>query len=89
MQFVKTSLQFFQATLLAGLVLGASSALAASQCRGIQQDACTAAAECVWVNGYMRKDGRSVSSHCKSKGVKTAASRSDANAQKLSTTKNP
>ena len=48
-------------------LLGPVSVSAASACKGIQQDACASRGECVWVDSYVRKDGRSVSAHCKSR----------------------
>lgn len=60
-----------KATTAAGFVLGlcalASAASAASPCKGLAQDLCAADAQCAWVEGYMRKDGRSVAAHCKLK----------------------
>jgi hypothetical protein len=78
MNLVKSPLSFCHAALLAGMVLAVSSVSAASQCQGIQQDQCAAQADCTWVNGYVRKDGRSVSSHCKAKGGKKSAGQADA-----------
>lgn len=89
MHIFKTSLHVFLTALLAGVVLSTSLASAASQCKGIQQDACAATAECVWVNGYVRKDGRSVNSHCKSKGGKKTAHRASGNALNLSAADKP
>ncbi len=57
-----------QVALFAGLVLASSLTSAASQCKGMQQNACVSDGECVWVQSYTRKDGRSVASHCKLKG---------------------
>jgi len=57
----------FGAALFAAALLASVTASAASQCKGMQQDSCMASAKCIWVNGYERKDGRSVSSHCKTR----------------------
>ncbi|MGB5452899.1 MAG: hypothetical protein WBM71_20010 [Sedimenticolaceae bacterium] len=84
MHFIKNSLHCFHAALLAGMVLGVPSASAASQCQGIAQDQCASQAACTWVNGYVRKDGRSVSSHCKARGGKKSANQADADALKAS-----
>ena len=50
-----------------------TSALAASPCKGMAQPVCQADAQCAWVDGYTRKDGRAVASHCKRKPVKQSA----------------
>lgn len=73
----------FHLALLAGLVLAASTASAASQCKGMQESSCMAAAECIWVNGYTRKDGRSVASHCKLKGGKRSEPQARADSVRL------
>lgn len=86
MHFIKTSLRICQAALFAGMVLSVSSASAASQCKGVQQDQCASQADCTWVNGYVRKDGRSVSSHCKAKSGKKSADQADADALKAGVT---
>jgi hypothetical protein len=82
MHFIKTSLRCFQVTLFAAVV--SASASAASQCKGMEQDACGAMAECAWVNAYVRKDGRSVSGHCKKKARGKPADQAASGAIKLS-----
>ena len=72
MHQTKTSLNHPCLALFAGLALLSSTVPAASQCQGMPHDACAATDECAWVQGYVRKDGRSVSSHCKSRGGKKA-----------------
>ena len=84
MHSIKTSLRCFQLALLAAAALAAVPASAASQCKGAQQDACGAMAECTWVNGYVRKDGRSVSSHCKKKARGKPADQAASGAVRLS-----
>jgi len=84
MHFIKTSLRCFQVTLLAAVALASVPASAASQCKGVQQDACGAMAECSWVNGYVRKDGRSVSSHCKKKARGKSADQAASGSVRLS-----
>ena len=71
MQFIKTFLacSFVAVAALSGPV----PVSAASACKGIQQDACTSRGECVWVDGYVRKDGRSVSAHCKTRSRGSSA----------------
>jgi hypothetical protein len=73
----------FHAAFLAGLVLVAPTVMAASQCKGVSQDACAASAECTWVEGYTRKDGRTVSSHCKLRSGKKAAKAAESGSPKL------
>ncbi|QGU31989.1 hypothetical protein [Thermochromatium tepidum] len=38
---------------------------AASECKGLDPDACAANPNCRWMEGYTRKDGVQVSSHCR------------------------
>ena len=73
-------------TLLVGASLAPVAGTAASRCNAMQQDACTGAAECVWVDGYTRKDGRSVSSHCKTKSTRKSDPQASSGALKLSKT---
>ena len=61
--------------LLLAALLGVGNVSAASACRGMQQDACAAKQACLWVDGYVRKDGRSVSAHCKTRSRAGSASR--------------
>ena len=87
MHVINTSLRCLQVALLTGSVLASTSVLAASQCKGVQQDACLANAECAWVNGYVRKDGRSVASHCKTKARRKSPDQASSGALKLSRVK--
>ena len=48
----------------AGLVL-VSSATAASPCKGLSESTCLSDDSCRWIAGYVRKDGREVSAHCR------------------------
>lgn len=48
--------------------------LAASACKGLEKRACEAKDSCYWVDGYTRKDGVKVSSHCRSAPKKKPAS---------------
>ena len=73
-------------TLLVGALLAPAAGTAASRCNAMQQDACTGAAECVWVDGYTRKDGRSVASHCKTKSTRKSDPQVSSGALKLSKT---
>ena len=49
------------------LALGSGAALAESACKGLEQGACEKAAECIWVGGYEKKDGKQVSGYCRTK----------------------
>jgi hypothetical protein len=53
------------ATTLPLLVLTWQPALGASECKGLAQDVCTTNEQCRWMEGYTRKDGVQVSSHCR------------------------
>ncbi len=69
----------------AAVLLGLSfTAGAASQCKGIEQNACSASSECTWVDSYERKDGRTVAAHCKSKPSRKSVSKAPAEAAKES-----
>lgn len=60
----------------AGLFAHVSIASAASHCKGMAENACSTDSQCTWVAEYTRKDGRTVSSHCKLRRGKQSA-RSD------------
>ena len=47
------------------LALTWQPALAASECKGLAQDVCVTNENCRWMDGYTRKDGIQVSSHCR------------------------
>ena len=47
------------------LALTWQPALAASECKGLAQDVCVTNGNCRWMEGYTRKDGIHVSSHCR------------------------
>ncbi len=80
----KTSRFQVQLALFAGLVLASSLTSAASQCKGMQQNACLSDGECVWVQSYTRKDGRPVASHCKLKGGRKTEQSAKTDGVKLS-----
>ncbi len=65
------------------VLLGPATASAVSACKGMQQDACATKAECLWVDGYTRKDGRSVSAHCKTRSGGRSAGQADPGKVKL------
>lgn len=83
--FTRVSLKTFLGTALAvGVLLSAPSAFAASQCKGLIENACANDAACSWVEGYTRKDGRTVSSHCRTKRNSETAKKSDGDSLQLS-----
>ncbi|SDX81232.1 hypothetical protein SAMN05421644_11446 [Allochromatium warmingii] len=47
------------------LFLTTPAVFAASECKGLDQATCAAREECRWMDGYTRKDGIQVSSHCR------------------------
>lgn len=73
MRIIRISTRFFAATVLVGLTSVSSTTFAASQCKGMQEDACLTRTECSWIQGYVRKDGRPVASHCKSRARRKPA----------------
>ena len=73
----------FSLSAMAGLLL-CVDASAASQCRGLDQPVCATDDSCVWVSGYTRKDGRTVSSHCKLRRGQNADTQADATTLKTS-----
>lgn len=83
MQFIKTFLGSFYVAAFVVAVLSPVTVSAASACKGIQQDACAAKGECLWVDGYVRKDGRSVTAHCKTRSRGRSAGQSDSGSVKL------
>ena len=70
----------FSLAIAASLLLASGTANAASQCKGLENSACSQNTSCGWVQGYERKDGRKVSGFCRTK----AKSKS----QKKTTTRN-
>ncbi|MCB1774075.1 MAG: hypothetical protein KDI88_10695 [Gammaproteobacteria bacterium] len=77
--------RFVSSSMLAATLLGVLSlpAGAASQCKGLSANSCAADNTCAWVEGYVRKDGRSVSSHCKSRPGQKAQQGIDPKAPKV------
>jgi len=47
------------------LALTWQPAMGASECKGLAQDACMTNENCRWMDGYTRRDGIQVSSHCR------------------------
>jgi hypothetical protein len=54
------------------LLFVSSAAQAASVCKGLGSGQCSGKSDCVWVDGYTRKDNRKVSGYCRAKGGKGA-----------------
>ena len=73
----KTTSKIFRTSLMAasllGLLLVAGPTSAASACKGLANSACSNSASCGWVEGYQRKDGRSVKSFCRAKPASNKA----------------
>jgi hypothetical protein len=76
---------------LIGSLLVSGPVAAASACKGLDNSACSSASSCGWVEGYQRKDGRSVKSFCRTKSVaKTSSAKkavTEKSASKKSTSK--
>ncbi len=77
------------AALVTGSCVG--SALAESACKGLEQRQCEGKAGCIWVDGYVRKDGVKVAAYCKSSGKSSDAATTEgkkaATKEKKSSTK--
>jgi hypothetical protein len=52
-----------------GSMLVVIPAMSAPACKGLNDSACANEASCGWVEGYQRKDGRSVKSFCRTKSI--------------------
>ena len=52
-----------------------TASLAAAECKGMEKRACENAADCLWVEGYKRKDGKQVSSYCRTKSKSTSSTK--------------
>lgn len=74
----------YRLVLLAGALSLTTASTAASPCKGKQADACAAAEQCVWVDSYERRDGRSVASHCKTRRGMKRPAQADLDSLKLS-----
>ncbi|TVQ87989.1 MAG: hypothetical protein EA400_09855 [Chromatiaceae bacterium] len=51
----------------------ATSPVLASECKGLEQEACQANEACTWVDSYERKDGRVVRGYCRLRGGRQPA----------------
>lgn len=52
------------------LGLSASTAHAASPCKGLEESVCIQSQSCSWVSGYTTKSGKTVAAYCRSVGKK-------------------
>ena len=81
------------AMLLACTVLIFGTNANAASCKGKAKSTCSTATDCYWVDGYKRKDGVKVSSHCRAKAGKSdsmkKAKSSSAKKMKKNTYGNP
>lgn len=59
-----------------------TASLAAAECKGMEKRACENAADCLWVEGYKRKDGKQVSSYCRTKSKSKSTSSTASSAKK-------
>jgi hypothetical protein len=70
---IKINSAFARSSLIAlsliGSLLVSVPVAAASACKGLDNSACSSKSSCGWVDGYQRKDGRSVKSFCRTKSV--------------------
>ena len=76
-----TKFNVFNATLIASVVsLSAMTfSVQASECKGLDNESCSANAACGWVDSYVRKDGREVNAFCRTstKGSVKASNEDD------------
>jgi hypothetical protein len=79
---LRISSSIFAAALFSALMVSLPAA-AASQCKGLSENSCAADSTCSWINGYERKDGRKVSSHCKTRPAKKTQQAIDPKAPKI------
>jgi len=68
-------------SILAFSVTASGSAIAASQCKGLDNAACDAGSQCSWVEGYERKDGRKVNAFCRTKAKRVSTKSTQAKAK--------
>jgi hypothetical protein len=54
------------------------TSLAATACKGLEEAKCVGNAECTWVSGYTRKDGKTVAPYCQGKGNKSKGAAEEA-----------
>lgn len=61
-------------TLLAVMALSLSSLGYSKNCKGESQSACGKSSSCSWVDGYKRKDGKTVKGYCRASAGKAKKS---------------
>lgn len=57
-------------TLAMCIFLSATTASAATSCKGKTQNACSSDSACSWIKGFSKKDGKKVSAYCRAKPKK-------------------
>lgn len=62
-----TNTNLLKSTLITGvtLLLATTSNVQASECKGLNNESCSAKEACGWVETYTRKDGREVNAFCR------------------------
>lgn len=55
--------------------LAGTTALAESDCKGLEKGPCEKKSSCYWVDGYTRKDGVKVSAYCRTSSKQSGASK--------------
>jgi hypothetical protein len=72
--YISTKLSTILASVTCVLaILLSSNTIAASSCKGISQNACTANDSCGWTKAYKKKNGSKVAAYCRAKPKKKAA----------------
>ncbi len=61
-------------TALAASLVG-NTALAESDCKGLEKGPCEKKSSCYWVDGYTRKDGVKVSAYCRTSSKQSGSSK--------------
>jgi len=60
-----TNTNLFKGTLFTTIVLLSTVNTQASECKGLDDAACSTNSACGWVEAYTRKDGREVNAFCR------------------------
>ncbi len=63
----KTKKLFLSIGMMALVFLFTSGRALAVECKTLTRNACIQSAQCTWVHGYTRKDGRKVAAYCRKK----------------------
>ena len=64
MDIIKSTSMMVGALVVSGLLL-TTPVSAASACKGLAQSDCDSSVSCRWIDGYTRKDGKTVSAYCR------------------------